>query len=77
MNGDWYGSSITTHEPSTVHALGYAVSAHHPHHPDYLCLNLGRYWPSAEAAREWLDSLLPTPGGSWSYTVVELREVVR
>jgi hypothetical protein len=81
MNGDWYGSSITTHEPpsepriAAPHVFGYGVWATGKGKAPWLCKDLGQLWPTAEAAYEWLDSLIPVPGGPWTYTVVEMREV--
>jgi hypothetical protein len=77
MNGDWYEPSVTTHEPSAPRVVGYGVWATSREMAPYLCKDLGRLWPTAEAARAWLGTLLPVPGGHWTYTVVELREVVR
>jgi hypothetical protein len=77
MNGDWYGSSIVTHEAPTTNVIGYGVWATGEGKAPYLCKDLGRLWPTAEAAYEWLDSMRQVPGGKWTYTVIEMREVKR
>jgi hypothetical protein len=77
MNTDWYGDSLNGPASTTPRVVGYGVWATSREMAPYLCKDLGRLWPTAAAARQWLDTLRPVPGGHWTYQVVELREVVR
>ena len=76
MIDDWYGASIITDEPAPASkVIGYGVWATSAEFAPYLCKDLGKLWPTAEAAYAWLHRMLPVPGGVWSYQVVKLEEV--
>jgi hypothetical protein len=77
MNLDWYGDSLNKPAPTASRVVGYGVWATSREMAPYLCKDLGRLWPTAAEARQWLDTMLPVPGGPWRYQIVELREVAR